>query len=127
MASARALGRRRPLAWAAAAILVALSTIDLVAAAAGDPLRSPISLVWAVIGAAGLLAAARFLTAQCFESRLGMIVVSAATLVLVLLLHTVGAPGLPRDPWTIRDGVLVALSCLLLASWRTTARTSRRL
>lgn len=126
MASARAFDRRRPLAWAAAVALVALSALHLVAASLGDPLHDPAALVSGALGAAGALTAVRFVTAQCFESRLAMILVSTATLVAVVLVHTVGAPGLDRAPWTARDVALILLSGALLASWRATARTPRR-
>ncbi|QIG39049.1 signal peptidase I [Microbacterium sp. 4R-513] len=125
MAPARALGRRRPLAWAAAIVLAALSMLNLVAAAAGDPLHNPIALVWGALGVVGVITLARFVTAQCFESRLGMILVGGGTLVAVLLIHTVGAPGLPVAAWSPRDIVLIALSCALVGSWRATARTPR--
>jgi hypothetical protein len=125
MAPARAAGPRRPLAWAAAVVLVAVSLLHLVAASVGDPLHSPFALVWAALGVVGLLTTARFVTAQCFESRLGMIFVGSATLVALVLLHTVGAPGAARAAWTLRDLLLLALSAALVASWRITARSPR--
>lgn len=125
MAPARAPGHRRPRAWAAAVVLMAVSVLHLIAASVGDPLHSPIALVWAALGVVGLLTTARFVTAQCFESRLGMIFVGSATLVAMVLLHTLGAPGLARSPWNPRDLLLVALSAALVASWRITARAPR--
>jgi hypothetical protein len=125
MAPARAARHRRPLAWAAAVVLVAISVLHLVAASVGDPLHSPIALVWAALGVVGLLTTARFVTAQCFESRVGMVFVGFATLVATLLLHTVGAPGVARVAWTLRDLLLVALSAALVASWRITAPAPR--
>jgi hypothetical protein len=122
MAPARTPDRRRPLAWATAVVLVALSVLHVVAAALGDPLHDPVALVWGALGIAGLLAAARYVTAQCFESRLGILFVGASTLVAVVLLHLLGAPGSMRPEWSLRDLLLLALSAALLASWRVTAR-----
>jgi hypothetical protein len=109
------------LAWAATAGLVIISALHLAAASAGDLTHDPVVLVSAALGVAGLLAALRFAAAGCFESRLAMVLVSAATVLLIVLTHTVGAPGTSALGWTLLDVVVLSLAAALaVLTWRAT-------
>lgn len=118
----RASTRHRLIGGGATAALVGLSALHLLAASAGDPRRDPSALVSAVLGTAGVLAALRLVTARCFESRLAMVLIGAATLVGVCLTHTIGIPGAAAAPWDGRDLLLAGLAACLTASWPATAR-----
>lgn len=118
----RVLPRHRLQAWTATAVLVAVSVLHLAAAAGGRADRDPVALVSVLLGVAGVLTAIRFVTARCFESRVAMVLLSAATVLAALLTHTVGAPGAHALPWTPRDVVLTVLAAALAAvAWRATA------
>lgn len=125
MPSARVLPRRRVPAWAATAVLVAVSVLQLVAASARPLDRDPLALVSAALGAAGLLAAVRYLTARCFESRLAMVLLASGSVVAGILAHTIGAPGASAVQWTTRDVIIVVLAAALaVLAWPATAVTA---
>lgn len=109
-------------AWVATAGIVIVSAAHLAAASTGDLVRDPVVLVALALGLGGLLAALRFAAAGCFESRLAMILVAAASVVLALLTHTIGAPGTPALRWSAIDVALLLLAaCLAAVTWRATA------
>ena len=108
-------------AWVATAGIVVLSAVHLAAASAGDVAQDPVVLVSLALGLGGILAALRYAAAGCFESRLAMILVAAASVVLALLTHTIGAPGIPALRWNAVDVALLALAAGLAAlTWRAT-------
>ncbi|MDW4573684.1 hypothetical protein R8Z57_12965 [Microbacterium sp. M3] len=112
--------RHRLLAGTATAILLVVSVLHLMSAAAGDPGQEPAAMASAALGAAGIVAALRLSTARCFESRLTIVLIGGATLLGVALAHTVGAPGSAPVAWSPRDVLLAALAAGLTASWPAT-------
>jgi hypothetical protein len=108
-------------AWVTAAGIVVLSVVHLAAASTGDLTRDPVVLVSLALGLGGILAAIRFAAAGCFESRLAMILIAAASVVLAVLTHTIGAPGTPALRWSPVDVALLVLAAGLAAiTWRAT-------
>ncbi|GAA4064249.1 hypothetical protein [Agromyces indicus] len=110
--------RRRPLRWAAVAALTALSLLHLAIGPIGEITVDPYLLLSVLLGLIGLGAAARFGTAGCIESRVGMAIVAGASLLGAGLAHLIGLPGGAPQPWSARDIAIVVLATGLLVALR---------
>lgn len=116
MTTNRAARRRQD--WVAALTLIAASVLQLTAVAGRDPLTDPTALIAAVLGTAGLVVVIRFATAGCFESRIAMTLLSAASVLGIVLMRTIGLPGSEPGAWVMRDAALIALAAsTALALW----------
>jgi hypothetical protein len=101
-----------PAAWAAG-VLVAFSSLHLTAASGTGFAHDPVAALSASFGAAGLLTAVRLGGVGCFESRVATMILAAGTLVGLVLVHTLGAPGAPAVAWSARDVALIGCSIAL--------------
>lgn len=120
------LAAPRPLEWLGVSAFALLALIQLGAAAGRDPLADPATLLPVALGITGLLASIRFAAAACFESRVGMTLVAAATVLGIVFAHTIGLPGASPESWTARDGILSVLAVASTAAiWRNAARSLR--
>lgn len=88
-------------------------TLAVVQAAAGVQYLGDapyLSLLLFLASFFGLLASAKLWRDNCFESRFGLAMIAASTVVGHVLSLTIGLPGSAFEPWAGIDAVLSAMS-----------------
>lgn len=63
----------------------------------------------------GVLASAKLWRDNCFESRFGLAMIAASTVIGHVLSLTLGVPGSALEPWSGIDGVLSGISLAVAA------------